>query len=214
MAKSYLSRAAIAAFLAITATQSDAWIVAPMTACRVHSQPRQHTISDIIDAELANFFSPLSILDAPKSPKVLSKKNAQGRIEKENSTEAQSTLVWDMRPQLQWKETDQGIVLIVATPGLSKTDLSVEVVSNHNRHELVLSGGSNSTARKAESGASSDAAKELSAEVRYEPFEWRRVLPERMNLGSMAASYEDGILTVRIAKKPLEEPTRLRIGIA
>jgi HSP20 family protein len=101
------------------------------------------------------------------------------------------------------KETETAFEVIVAAPGLTKTDFTVNVVNQ------VLT-----VAYKAEAVADPSAGTFTRHEFAVLPFERSFKLPATINIEQIAATYANGILTIGLPKVAKVEPVAKEIAIA
>eukprot|EP00281_Chroomonas_sp_CCMP1168_P026182 CAMPEP_0206233802 /NCGR_PEP_ID=MMETSP0047_2-20121206/12218_1 /ASSEMBLY_ACC=CAM_ASM_000192 /TAXON_ID=195065 /ORGANISM="Chroomonas mesostigmatica_cf, Strain CCMP1168" /LENGTH=227 /DNA_ID=CAMNT_0053657779 /DNA_START=136 /DNA_END=819 /DNA_ORIENTATION=+ len=116
-----------------------------------------------------------------------------------------------LRPTFEWKETDNGFLLTGAMPGLSKDELSVEVVESPHRGGgayVVVTGETKKETKTPEGQAP------VEIRATYKKFEQRVKLPEGVDKESLTAKYEDGMLQIHIAyPKEAERSERKKITI-
>lgn len=105
-------------------------------------------------------------------------------------------------PAVNIKETDTVFRIEVAAPGKKKEDFNVEV--DHN--VLTIS-----SEERSETNEKDTEGKYTRKEFSYNSFRRSFTLPETVNLDTINASYEDGVLHVTLPKKEeaLPKPKRL-----
>ena len=105
-------------------------------------------------------------------------------------------------PAMDLVETDEHFVLRADLPGLDEGDVSIEV----NDNVLTLSGE-----RKYEHEAKKDGYYRL--ERGSGQFSRSLTLPEGVDLDAITASFEKGVLEVRVPKPEERKPRRVQIGV-
>jgi HSP20 family protein len=121
------------------------------------------------------------------------------------------------RPRIDWRETSDGFVLTVVSPGLRKEELKAEVIDISCESFIEVSGQSISTSDTAQSkDAPSDTktAKPLQLRATYHSFSERVRLPTGVDREGMQAKYEDGLLVVTMPRVKAENVKRQIIAIA
>lgn len=105
-------------------------------------------------------------------------------------------------PAVNIKETDTVFRIELAAPGKKKEDFNVEV--DHN--VLTIS-----SEERSETNEKDNEGKYTRKEFSYNSFRRSFTLPETVNLDTINASYEDGVLHVTLPKKEeaLPKPKRL-----
>lgn len=98
------------------------------------------------------------------------------------------------RPAANVRENEKEFRLELATPGLKKEDIKVEVKDDH----LIIS-SETKTEHKEEDGRFT--RKEFS----YSAFKRRFALPDNVNEETIAANYKDGVLSLSIPKATEEK---------
>ncbi|HMR92748.1 MAG TPA: Hsp20/alpha crystallin family protein [Chitinophagaceae bacterium] len=88
------------------------------------------------------------------------------------------------------KETDKDYVLEVVAPGFEKGDFKVTV----DQQQLIVS-----AEKKEESKAENE--KQIRREYSYRSFERSFTIDEKIDVNSVAAKYENGVLTLNLPKK-------------
>ena len=127
-----------------------------------------------------------------------------------------------LQPRFDVRETKEGLLLIGATPGLRKEELSIEIVDSPNGKVLEVSG------ETAPEAASEQAAKDskdnqVSAASAHAPtirsaylkFKRQILLPQSLDPQTLQAKYRDGLLSVTIGHKQAKEqdPGRVKYTI-
>jgi HSP20 family protein len=97
-------------------------------------------------------------------------------------------------------ETESELVVELEVPGFAEDDLAVEVID----HTLVIRG-------EREVGTEKDETTMRLRERLERRFQRRFELPLDVDPGSVAASYEHGVLTVRVAKTAEHKPVAVPI---
>ena len=104
-------------------------------------------------------------------------------------------------PAMDLVEADDEFVLKADLPGLTEDDVSIEVRDN----ALTISGE-----RKSESEQKGRGWYRVERE--FGRFSRSLTLPEGVNADSIGASFENGVLEVRIPKPEQPKPRRIQIG--
>lgn len=107
-------------------------------------------------------------------------------------------------PRVNIKENEDGFTLDLATPGIDKKDLSIEL----NNDVLTIA----SKVEKEENESKENFSRR---EYYHQSFERSFTLPDSVNSDNIKAKYENGILSVSIPKKEEAKPKpKLEIAIA
>jgi HSP20 family protein len=106
--------------------------------------------------------------------------------------------VW--QPHMDMYETSEEIVLLVEVAGVRREDLHLEVSSD----TVTVSG------RRTEPSMGGNARFRL-AEIPFGPFERRLSLPAPIDAEHVRATFADGLLCIRMAKRPLDRIHRVPI---
>lgn len=104
------------------------------------------------------------------------------------------------RPQIDIYETPEEIIIHAEIAGVPKEEIRLEVAPSSVKISGVREGG----------GAREDAHYHL-AEIPCGYFERTLSLPALINTETAAASYRDGLLEIRLAKRPLDRIQRIII---
>lgn len=107
------------------------------------------------------------------------------------------------RPQMDIYETADEIVVLAEVAGVEKDDLEIEISTRAVR----ISG------RRPSSPREENATYRL-AEIQYGRFERMLFLPVPINTDKVKASLNNGFLTVRLAKKPMEQDKVCKVPIS
>jgi HSP20 family protein len=129
-----------------------------------------------------------------------------------------------LRPSFDVQERPDAFVLTASTPGLSKDDLTVDILDGEDGTSYLVVSGQTSYASKvldaASSAAESSADKEASThptltslKASYSKFERKIKLPPTVDRKAIKASYDQGLLNVVIPKVGPKEKVKLRIDI-
>lgn len=105
------------------------------------------------------------------------------------------------RPAMDVYETGDEIIVLAEIAGVVKEDLDIEV----NSKAIRISGVRDVRPRV-------ESCKYRLAEIQYGRFERILVLPAIIDPDKVDASFQDGFLTVRLAKKALEKTMRIPIS--
>lgn len=103
------------------------------------------------------------------------------------------------------KESKEGFDLQVIAPGLMKEDFKINVDKNN----LTVS----FEQKKEETKEGGEQEKWVRTEYRMHSFKRSFTLTEKIDTAKIAAKYADGILTVNLPKKEVEEPAKLEIAV-
>lgn len=103
------------------------------------------------------------------------------------------------------KETKESFDLQVIAPGLNKEDFKINVDKNN----LTIS----FEQKKEETKEGGEQEKWVRTEYRMHSFKRSFTLTEKIDTAKIAAKYTDGILTVALPKKEVEEPAKLEIAV-
>ncbi|WP_024771259.1 Hsp20/alpha crystallin family protein [Aquimarina macrocephali] len=95
-------------------------------------------------------------------------------------------------PAVNVKETDEDFVVELAAPGLAKKDFNIELNND------VLTISSETTSEKE---TKDEKGKYTRKEFGYDAFKRSFSLPEAVNGNKIEASYENGVLLVKLPKK-------------
>ncbi len=98
-------------------------------------------------------------------------------------------------PSVNVKETDSNFNIELAAPGMSKSDFKIELKNN------VLS---ISSEKKEENEEKDDEGNYTRKEFSYQSFSRSFRVPENAKQEDVSAKYDNGILTVSLAKKEIE----------
>ena len=131
-----------------------------------------------------------------------------------------------LQPRFDVRETSDGLIVIGATPGLSKDELSVEVVELGSGKVLEVRGESGKAAAEQPPSAPADFSAPVSSSasqtapisspsisMSYERFQHFVVLPGHLDPQTLQARYRDGLLVVTIGRRKDQEPGRLKFAI-
>jgi HSP20 family protein len=102
------------------------------------------------------------------------------------------------RPLADLSETDDGYLLEVELPGVTRDDIAIEVTG----HQLTISG----EFKEKEKGGLL-----RSRTRRVGRFEYRTDLPQDVDADKVTASLSDGVLTVTVPKNATAKPRRVEI---
>ncbi|EKX43598.1 hypothetical protein GUITHDRAFT_110401 [Guillardia theta CCMP2712] len=117
--------------------------------------------------------------------------------ETENATEVATVKSSDrlrLRPRFDLQETEDGHILTVATPGLSKEEVNVDLVEN----DVSLGGPVLVISGQSKTKENSTRPAELPLRSHYKKFDRKIKLPAGTTRESLKAHYENGLLEVFI----------------
>lgn len=103
-------------------------------------------------------------------------------------------------PAMDVHETDDKLVVSVELPGLSASDVEVQVEDS----TLTVSG-------KREFSAEVDEEHYRRVERRFGEFSRAVTLPPQVDAGMVDAKFEDGVLTIEVAKAERAKPKRIQV---
>ena len=119
-----------------------------------------------------------------------------------------------LRPTIHWSETTDGFVLTAATPGLRKDELKVELLEASGVWYIEVAG---QTAASSETpkNTDQDTSNQPHPKVRksYRSFCEKVRLPQGVDREAMGATYEDGLLVVRMPRAKVETSKRHKITV-
>jgi len=104
------------------------------------------------------------------------------------------------KPPMDMNETPEEVIVVAEVPGVDKDDLEVEISSKAVRikgHRNARHCSANSTYRL--------------AELQYGSFERILFLPAPIDPEIVSAAYQNGLLEIRLAKKPPEKAHKIPI---
>ena len=105
-------------------------------------------------------------------------------------------------PSVDISETDNELVLTADVPGVKLEDINIEVENG----TLSLSGSRTFSEEK-------NSGNYHRQERFYGGFRRAFLLPETVDLEKVAASYENGVLTVAMPKKEIAKPRTIKVGV-
>lgn len=111
-------------------------------------------------------------------------------------------------PKVDVKEEKEAYVMHMDLPGMNENEVNVELEHN------VLTVSSHHEESSAESSDKKERDKYLIRERRVSTFTRSFTLPEDINAEEVAASFKNGVLTVRIPRKAVAAPKRIAISAA
>jgi len=104
-------------------------------------------------------------------------------------------------PVVDVSETNDEVVVTAEMPGMSKDDIDISVEDN----QLILSGEKKQDQEEKE-------ANYYRVERSYGSFRRIFTLPARVDVGKVKASYEGGVLTVRVPKAEAAKARKIEIS--
>jgi HSP20 family protein len=105
------------------------------------------------------------------------------------------------KPSMDIYETEDEIILLAEVAGVSKDLLDIEV----NTKAIKISGSRNEVSKM-------ESCKYRLAEIQYGIFERILILPAFIDPDKVDASFNDGLLKIRLIKKPVEKTIKIPIG--
>jgi HSP20 family protein len=121
--------------------------------------------------------------------------------ETDASRDAGATQAWT--PAIDVTETPQEIVVQAEVPGMDKKDL-----------DITLSDGLLTIRGEKRAETRSEDSRYLRMERRHGRFSRTLRIADSVDVGAIDANYKDGLLTVRLPKRPAEERRRVPIQTA
>jgi HSP20 family protein len=106
-------------------------------------------------------------------------------------------------PSVDAWETEDELVLVFDLPGIPEDDITVELEDN----VLTVSGERQRTAERS-------SERFYRFERRYGTFSRSVTLPAGVKEDEIEASYEDGVLEIRVPKPEEQKPKRIKVGSA
>jgi HSP20 family protein len=105
------------------------------------------------------------------------------------------------KPSMDVYETEDEIILLAEVAGVSKDFLDIEV----NSKAIKISGNRNEIPKM-------ESCKYRLAEIQYGIFERILILPAFIDPDRVDATFNDGLLKIRLIKKPFERTIKIPIG--
>ncbi len=109
----------------------------------------------------------------------------------------------NVSPSVNIKEDEEGYTIDLAAPGIPKEDFSIEIKDK----TLIIK------SEKKEDNESNPMGKSLRKEFNYESFNRAFHLSEDISQKSVTASFDNGILSVRLLKKEEVKPVHKTIKV-
>lgn len=103
-------------------------------------------------------------------------------------------------PRVELSEDDEAIELSAEIPGIDRDSVKVEILDR----QLTLSGEKKAAGETSEKGV-------VRSERTYGSFERRFTLPPTVDTEKIVASHENGVLKLRIPKKPDAKPRQIDV---
>ncbi len=116
------------------------------------------------------------------------------------------------KPSVNIVEEDDGFILNLAAPGYDKEDFKLEIIKD----QLIVSAERKTVEKENEELSEADkdnVAHYVKREFSYQNFKRSFHLPENIELNTIDASYIDGILNIKLAKKENQEDSPVKIEI-
>lgn len=116
------------------------------------------------------------------------------------------------KPSVNIVEEDDGFILNLAAPGYEKEDFKLEIIKD----QLIVSAERKTVEKENEELSEADkdnVAHYVKREFSYQNFKRSFHLPENIELNTIDASYIDGILNIKLAKKENQEDSPVKIEI-
>lgn len=110
-------------------------------------------------------------------------------------------------PAVNIQEKNTNFVVQLAVPGLSKENFSIEVEENILKISAEVSSEN-------EENKTEDEIKYTRKEFNYNSFKRSFTLPENVNVESVNASYENGVLEITLPKKEEEKALKRMVEIS
>ncbi len=116
------------------------------------------------------------------------------------------------KPSVNIVEEDDGFILNLAAPGYEKEDFKLEIIKD----QLIVSAERKTVEKENEELSEADkdnVVHYVKREFSYQNFKRSFHLPENIELNTIDASYIDGILNIKLAKKENQEDSPVKIEI-
>lgn len=116
------------------------------------------------------------------------------------------------KPSVNIVEEDDGFILNLAAPGYEKDDFKLEIIKD----QLIVSAERKTVEKENEELSEADkdnVVHYVKREFSYQNFKRSFHLPENIELNTIDASYIDGILNIKLAKKENQEDSPVKIEI-
>ncbi len=109
-------------------------------------------------------------------------------------------------PRVDVKEENDSYSLEMELPGRSENDVNIEL-----DHETLTIASKESEPEKKEDCKEKNGCRYILKERRSSNFERRFTLPNDVNFDSISANFKNGVLTIKMDKKPVEAPKKISI---
>ena len=109
-------------------------------------------------------------------------------------------------PRVDVKEENDSYSLEMELPGRSENDVNIEL-----DHETLTIASKEEVKETKEDKKEKSNCRYILKERRYSNFERRFTLPNDVNLDSISANFKNGVLTIKMEKKPVVAPKKIAI---